>query len=92
MSLDPFFCQYLSPHFNGELPDLGKDVRIVKVNKSNGEIILNTAARPMRSKTGRMYIKNIELVYQVAKHIAKTSEERDVLFSKIIKKVFDKLI
>jgi len=72
--------------------DLGKDARIVKVNKSNGEIILNTAAHPIRSKTGRMYIENIELVYQVAKHIAKTSEERDVLFSKIIKKVFDKLI
>jgi hypothetical protein len=72
--------------------DLGKDARIVKVNKSNGEIILNTAARPMRSKTGSTYIENIELVYQVAKHIAETDKERDVLFSKIIKKVFDKLI
>ncbi len=72
--------------------DLEKDAPIVAVNEDKGEIVLNTASRPLKKKKADMIIGAVELAYQIAKHIATTDEERDKLFSQLIKEIFAELI
>ena len=72
--------------------DLEKDAPIVVVNEDRGEIILNTAARPLKKKKADMIIGAVELAYQIAKHTAKTGEERDKLFSQLIREIFAELL
>jgi len=72
--------------------DLDLDTRIVVVDKDRGEIILNTAAHPLKKKRSDMIIRAVELAYQIAKHTAETDEERDKLFSQLIKEIFTELI
>lgn len=70
--------------------NLGENAPIVKVRK--GEIILNTASRPLKKKKADMLVRAVLLAYQIAKHIAKTEEERDQLFSELVKAVFAELV
>jgi len=72
--------------------DLGKDDPIVVVDEDRGEIILNTASHPLKKKKADMIIGAVELAYQIAKHTAKTEEERDKLFYQLIKEIFTELI
>lgn len=72
--------------------DLKEGTPIVVVNEDKGKIILNTAARPLKKKKADMIIRAVELAYQIAKHTAKTDEERDNLFSQLIKEIFTELI
>lgn len=72
--------------------DLDRDVPIVMVDRDKGEIILNTAAHPLKKKRPDMIIRAVELAYQIAKHTAETDEERDKLFLQLIKEIFSELI
>jgi len=72
--------------------DLGKAAPIVVVDEDRGEIILNTAAHPLKKKKANMIIGAVELAYQIAKYTAKTDEDRDKLFSQLIKGIFAELI
>jgi len=72
--------------------DSGENESIVVVDKEKGEIILNTAARPIKKKRPDMIIRVVELAYQIAKHTAETDEERDNLFLRFITDIFSKLI
>ncbi|MCK4830038.1 hypothetical protein KA005_80710, partial [bacterium] len=65
---------------------------IVVVDEDRGKIILNTAARPLKRKKPDMIIRAVELAYQIAKHTAKTDDERDELFFELIKEIFAELI
>lgn len=72
--------------------DLGENDTIITVNENEGEIILNTFAHPLKKKKANMIIRAVELAYQIAKHTAKKDEERDKMFSKLIKEIFAELI
>lgn len=72
--------------------DLEEDAPIVVIDEDKGEIILNTASRPLRKKKGDMIIRAIMLAYHSAKRLAETEEEQDDKFYQLVKKVLKELV
>lgn len=72
--------------------NLGKDAPVVKINKDKGEIILNTASRPLKKKKANMILQNVELAYRIAENTAETEKERHDIFYKIIEEILDELV
>jgi hypothetical protein len=69
-----------------------KNAPIVEVDTQKNEIILNTSSRPLKKKKADMLIRAVELAYKISKYTTKTEEERDKLFSKLIKDIFAELV
>ena len=61
-------------------------------NEAKGEIVLNTAARPLKKKKADRIIGAIMLAYHSAKHIAKTEEEREDKFYQLLKRILGDLV
>lgn len=72
--------------------DLGKDAPIVVIHEESGEIILNTALRPVRRKKADVVTENAMLAYHSAKLTGGTEEERDDRFYQLIKEIIGKLV
>ncbi len=71
---------------------LESDGPIVSVNEDKGEIVLNTAARPLRKKNPDRIIRAVMLAYHAAKRITKDEEEQDSKFYELVKEVLDALM
>ena len=71
---------------------LKKDAPIVTVNEDKGEIVLNTAARPLKKKKADMIIGSIMLAYHTAKRTTKTEEQRDEKFYQLVKEILGELV
>ncbi len=72
--------------------DSGKGVPIVVVDEDEGEIILNTAARPLKKKKADMIIRNVMLAYHTTKRITETEEESDNKFYQLVKEIIGELV
>jgi hypothetical protein len=72
--------------------DLAGDGPVVEVHGDKGEIILNTASRPLGKKKADMIIRAIMLAYHSAKCLAGTEEDRDDKFYHLVKKVLKGLV
>lgn len=72
--------------------DLESDAPVVTVNEEQGEIILNTAARPLRRKRVDRIIGAVMLAYQTAKRTTETEEERDDRFYELLKEILGGLV
>ena len=72
--------------------DTRKDAPIVEVDEDKGEIILNTAARPLKKKKADMIIRNVMLAYHTTKRITETEEERDNKFYQLVKEIIGELV
>ena len=72
--------------------DSGKGIPIVVVDEDEGEIILNTAARPLKKKKADMIIRNVMLAYHTTKRITETEEERDNKFYQLVKEIIGELV
>jgi hypothetical protein len=72
--------------------DLKESAPIVTVNENMGEIILNTASRPLRKKKANTIIQFVEVAYYIAKHMAKTEKERHDIFYRLVEKVLSELV
>jgi hypothetical protein len=65
---------------------------IVAVDEDEGEIILNTAARPLKRKRADKIIGAIMLAYHSAKCMTETEEEQDDRFYQLVKKILGELV
>jgi len=72
--------------------DLEKDAPIVVVHEDRGEIILNTAARPLKKKKADRIIGAVMLAYHAAKRTTETEEERDNKFYQLVKEILGELV
>jgi len=72
--------------------DSGKDAPIVVVHEDRGEIILNTAARPLKKKKADRIIGAVMLAYHAAKRTTETEEERDNKFYQLVKEILGELV
>lgn len=72
--------------------NLEEDTPIVVVDEEKGEIILNTAARPLRKKRADRIIGAVMLAYHGAKRATKTEEERDEKFYQLLKEIVGELL
>jgi len=72
--------------------DSGNDFPIIEVDEDKGEIILNTAARPLKKKKADMIIRDVMLAYHAVKHTAETEEERENQFYQLVKKIIGELV
>ena len=72
--------------------DLDKDDPIVVIHAESGEIILNTALRPVGRKKADVIIGNAMLAYHSAKLTGETEKERDDRFYQLIKEIIGKLV
>ncbi len=71
---------------------LEESAPVVTVNEDKGEIILNTASRPLKKKKADMVIQSVEVAYFVAKHMARTEKDRHDKFYQLIKEILSELI
>lgn len=69
-----------------------EDAPVVVIHEDKGEIILNTASRPLRKKKGDMIIRAIMLAYHSAKRLAETEEEQDSKFYQLVKEILRELV
>lgn len=72
--------------------DLEEDGPIVLVDEDKGEIILNTAARPLKKKRTDSIIRAVMLAYHAAKRTTETEEERYNKFLKLVKEILGELV
>jgi hypothetical protein len=72
--------------------DLEEEAPVVVIHEDKGEIVLNTASRPLRKKKGDMIIRAVMLAYHSAKRLGETEEERDDKFYQLVKKVLQDLV
>jgi len=72
--------------------DLEKEPRVVVVDENKGEIILNTAARPLKKNKANIVIRAIMVGYHVAKHTTRTREEQDDKFYELVKDILGRLL
>lgn len=72
--------------------DLGENAPIVVVHEDKGEIILNTAARPLKKKKPDRIIRAVMLAYHTAKCTTETEEERKNKFYQLVKGILGELI
>jgi hypothetical protein len=72
--------------------DLEEEAPVVVIHEDKGEIVLNTASRPLRKKKGDMIIRAVMLAYHSVKRLAETEEERDDKFYQLVKKVLKELV
>ena len=72
--------------------DLEESAPIVDVNKDTGEIIVNTASRPLRKKRADMIIQYVELAYCIAEQMAKTEKGRHEIFYRLVKQILRELV
>lgn len=71
---------------------LSKDDPIVKVNKTKGEIILNTSQQPLNKKKANDIMGSVMIAYHAVKNISEGVEEQEAHFYKLIKRILDTLI
>lgn len=72
--------------------NLGKDASVVEVNKEKGEIVLNTASRPLKKKKANVILQNIELAYRIAENTAETEKDRHDIFYQLLQEILDELV
>lgn len=72
--------------------DLEETAPVVVIHEDKGEIILNTASRPLRKKKGDMIIRAIMLAYHSAKRLTETEEEQDDKFYQLVKEILRELV
>jgi len=72
--------------------DLGEESPIVTVHEDTGEIILNTAARPIRRKKPDSIIRAVMLAYHAATRTTETEEDRERKFYQLVRQILGKLI
>lgn len=72
--------------------DMGDDTQVVAVDEKRGEIILNTASRPLKKKKANTILRHIALAYHISRQMAKTEEEQFEKFYGLIKDILSKLV
>jgi len=71
--------------------DLGSSGPVVSVDEGKGEIVLNTASRPLRKKKADTILRHAILAYHISRKIAKTEEEQYDIFYRLIKDILREL-
>ena len=71
--------------------DLGSSGPVVSVDERKGEIILNTASRPLRKKKADAILRHVILAYHISREMAKTDEEQYDIFYRLIKDILREL-
>ncbi|MCK4375338.1 MAG: hypothetical protein KAX19_08415, partial [Candidatus Brocadiae bacterium] len=71
--------------------EMGADDPIVRIDDKAGQIVLNTAARPVRRKKPDMLIRAVELAYHVSEKSGRTKAERHQIFLKLITDILSEL-
>lgn len=72
--------------------ELEESAPIVDVNKDKGEIIVNTASRPLKKKKADMIIQYVVLAYCIAEQMAKTEKGRHEIFYQLVKQILRELV
>jgi hypothetical protein len=72
--------------------DLGKGAPVVEVNEDKGEVILNTAAKPLRKKKANTIIRHVSSAYYIAKTMAESEDEEWDIFYNLIKEILGELV
>jgi hypothetical protein len=71
---------------------MGKDSPSVKVDLSNGEIILNTDFRFAKKKKANTAIQAVEIAYHAARAIGGSEESKHKLFLDLVKDILDAIL
>ena len=71
---------------------LGKRAPIVEVDDIKGEVILNTAAKPLRKKKANTIIRHVSAAYHISRNMAKTEDEQWDIFYDLVKQILDELV
>ncbi len=72
--------------------NMGSNDPVVSVDEKNGEIILNTASRPLKKKKADAILRHIVLAYHISRRMAKTEEEQYKIFYRLIKEILSDLL